>query len=154
MRIRTPAALAALALATAIALPVFALAQQGPRDGDRPALPASVSSLQDRVLSTTIAIDGDNDGFVTVEEIRAHREAQRAQRAQARLLRLDTDGDGKVSVAEFEAPRLARIAALDADGDGEVSREEMRAARHERGGRRGGERGGRHGGMPSRGGAE
>ncbi len=143
MRFRTPAAIAALALAAAIAVP--ALAQQGP-GGDRPALPASVSSLQDRVLATSLAIDGDNDGFVTVEEIRAHREAQRAQRAQARLLRLDADGDGRVSVAEFEAPRLARIAALDADGDGEVTREEMRAARHERGGRRGGGRGGRHGG--------
>lgn len=48
----------------------------------------------------------------------------------------DTDGDGAVSRAEFQAfhQQIAerRFTTLDADGDGQVTREEMRTARAER----------------------
>lgn len=41
---------------------------------------------------------------------------------------LDADGDGKVTVAEIEAHRLAAVVALDADGNGLISRDELIAA--------------------------
>lgn len=43
------------------------------------------------------------------------------------ISRLDTDGDGQISRAEFEAPRLARLKAMDPNGDGVVTLEEMKA---------------------------
>jgi Ca2+-binding EF-hand superfamily protein len=50
--------------------------------------------------------------------------------AQARPhhARGDADGDGRISQAEFVAPRLQRLTAADANRDGSVTREEMRAA--------------------------
>lgn len=50
--------------------------------------------------------------------------AQQADRPN----RADTDGDGRVSQAEFVQARTARIAGMDANGDGTVTREEMAAA--------------------------
>ncbi len=41
--------------------------------------------------------------------------------------RLDTDGDGKITVEEFSARHQALIEAADTDGDGAVSKEEMKA---------------------------
>lgn len=43
------------------------------------------------------------------------------------LQRLDTDGDGLVSLQEFQAAGEARFAQLDADGDGYVSKAEFDA---------------------------
>lgn len=45
------------------------------------------------------------------------------------LQRLDTDGDGLLSLQEFQAAGEARFASLDADGDGRVSAEEFAAGR-------------------------
>jgi Ca2+-binding EF-hand superfamily protein len=48
---------------------------------------------------------------------------------------VDTDGDGAISLAEFQAARAQvaaeRFALLDADGDGRLTREEMRKRRGE-----------------------
>jgi Ca2+-binding EF-hand superfamily protein len=52
--------------------------------------------------------------------------------------KLDTDGDGKVSLAEAKAnaPRLAEhFTQIDANGDGFITPEEMKAA-HERHGKK------------------
>lgn len=46
---------------------------------------------------------------------------------QARVQRADTDGDGRISQAEFVGRRIARLTAADADRDGTVTHEEMRA---------------------------
>lgn len=54
--------------------------------------------------------------------------AQRSpDRAQARALRADADGDQRLSRAEFVDARISRLAAADADQDGSVTREERRA---------------------------
>lgn len=43
--------------------------------------------------------------------------------------KLDTDGDGKVTKAEFEAFHAEKFTKMDADGDGVVTKEEAAAAR-------------------------
>ncbi|CAN5220101.1 hypothetical protein BH09PSE1_BH09PSE1_18070 [soil metagenome] len=47
--------------------------------------------------------------------------------APARHARLDTDGDRRISQAEFVQARTARLTALDADHDGSVAPDEVRA---------------------------
>ena len=41
--------------------------------------------------------------------------------------RMDTNGDGKVTLAEFKAARSTQLMRLDADGDGKVSKTEFQA---------------------------
>ncbi|QYU70887.1 EF-hand domain-containing protein [Leptolyngbya sp. 15MV] len=45
------------------------------------------------------------------------------------LRQADTNGDGAISRAEFEAAAAQRFARMDTNGDGTVSTEERRAAR-------------------------
>jgi hypothetical protein len=49
-------------------------------------------------------------------------------RSEAHIAKLDTDGDGAITRAEWEALRLARFDAADSNKDGVLSKEEMRAA--------------------------
>jgi Ca2+-binding EF-hand superfamily protein len=64
------------------------------------------------------------------------------------LKHLDTDGDGAISVQEFQAAGDQAFARLDADGDGRISAEEFAAARgwHGREHHKGAH--GKHGGKP------
>lgn len=72
-------------------------------------------------------LDADGDGQVTPEEA--------AEQLQAKLEEFDADGDGSLSIAEFEALHSAiirekmvdRFQHLDADGDGQITPEEMNA---------------------------
>jgi EF hand len=54
------------------------------------------------------------------------------------LFQSDTNRDGTLTRAEFNAGRTAEFARLDANHDGSVTREERRAGHMDRGGRRGG----------------
>ena len=56
----------------------------------------------------------------TPQQERPHRGAQ------------DTDGDGRISQAEFVSGRVSRLTTLDANRDGAVAREEMQAGREAR----------------------
>lgn len=104
-------------------------------------------------------LDADGDGRISAEEFAAgrrgparaaadqasgprdeHRAARMQQFREQRFASMDTDGDGYISRAEFDAPRAARFSALDANGDGVIDADEQ-AARH---GMRDGK--GRHGG--------
>ena len=83
-------------------------------------------------------IDANRDGQLSSDELRGYHEKMRAQHEQARAQRMaehwkkiDTDGDGKVSLAEAKAnaPRMAEhFSQLDANGDGFITPEEMKAA--------------------------
>lgn len=84
-------------------------------DGDQA---VSRAEIEAAAASRFAAIDADRDGQATVEEIRRYREQQRAERQQRRLARLDADGDGRISQAEFVARRLAQMERLDRNGDG------------------------------------
>ncbi len=53
---------------------------------------------------------------------------QSPERPHARALRADTDGDQRLSQAEFLARRLDRLTVADADRDGSVTAEELRTA--------------------------
>jgi Ca2+-binding EF-hand superfamily protein len=55
----------------------------------------------------------------------AQQPARPALERQAHAQRADTDGDGRISRAEFVARRVERLTAADADGDGTVTREEL-----------------------------
>jgi len=80
------------------------------------------------------AFDTDGDGVVTPEEMRAGRLSS--------VETYDADGNGTLSLDEFEAFHAARIQkltegrfqALDADGDGQVTAEEFAAPRFGRNG--------------------
>lgn len=78
------------------------------------------------------AADADNDGFLTQDERKAHREASRENRKDQRFAALDTNGDGLLSKDEIEArgdKRRARkserraemMAKFDTNLDGELS---------------------------------
>ncbi|HXZ47483.1 MAG TPA: EF-hand domain-containing protein [Usitatibacter sp.] len=72
-------------------------------------------------------IDANHDGQITREELRAYFKQARASRWK----KIDTDGDGRISLAEAQAnaPRLAqRFGQLDTNGDGFLTPEELRAA--------------------------
>lgn len=126
-RIRIVTAVAAIALSAAGA--VIAQTVDAAAPADDPQATRSVADLEQRVRERTAAADADRDGFITAQELQAQREAKHAEWAQRRLARLDADGDGKVSTAEYEAGHIEKVARLDADGDGNISREEMRGAR-------------------------
>lgn len=46
--------------------------------------------------------------------------------------KMDTDGNGTVSEAEFVNRTKARFAKIDADGNGEITKEELKAAHEAR----------------------
>ena len=73
--------------------------------------------------------DGDGDGSVTQEEIKAAREAKRAERADARFEEADTNSDGVLSEDEAVGRALLRFDEVDTDGDGTISEDERKAAR-------------------------
>lgn len=51
-----------------------------------------------------------------------------AQQAPARPMRADTDGDSRLSQAEFVGQRVQRLTAIDSNRDGSVSADERHAA--------------------------
>ena len=67
--------------------------------------------------------DMDNDGQISREElvfVRGMRGVP-AERANSAFDRLDSNGNGQLSVKEFDASRASAFAALDLDGGGSIS---------------------------------
>jgi Ca2+-binding EF-hand superfamily protein len=70
-------------------------------------------------------IDADKNGTITVEELVAHHEKMRQQHMAERLKAIDQNGDGNVSLEEYEAAHTWRMARLDRNGDGMIEPDEM-----------------------------
>ncbi|HUQ28607.1 MAG TPA: EF-hand domain-containing protein [Usitatibacter sp.] len=84
-----------------------------------------------RIAQRFDEIDANKDNQLSPDELRAFHAKMHAARGAERFKRLDTDGDGKVSLAEAKAhaPRLAEhFSKVDANGDGFITPEEMKAA--------------------------
>jgi len=81
-------------------------------------------------------LDANGDGSISKAEaetararFQEHRGERRDQRGDNRIDRLDSDHNGAVSLAEFNARDAERINRLDANHDGQVSPDEFDAAR-------------------------
>ena len=84
-------------------------------------------------------MDKNGDGFITADEM-----GGRGGRGPGGgMMSADTDQDGKISRAEFMAQSAERFIKLDTNGDGRISGDEMKAMmeRMREGGRMGGRRG-------------
>lgn len=93
----------------------------------------------DRVAKRFARMDADGNGAITLAEMRgaqakrAERVAERGGRGANRGIgRMDTNRDGAISRAEFQANALARFARLDADRNGAVTPSERSDARQNR----------------------
>lgn len=76
------------------------------------------------VLASALAL------MLATGAVHAQAPAEAPQAGEPRpapFLQLDTDKDGSISRAEWDAPRLAALKALDPDADGVVTLEEMKA---------------------------
>jgi hypothetical protein len=72
-------------------------------------------------------LDKDKNGSLSLQEFNSAIVAQTPKAdATGRLKRLDTNKDGKISIAESRAPAEAQFARLDANKDGILSVEEQR----------------------------
>jgi Ca2+-binding EF-hand superfamily protein len=82
------------------------------------------------------AIDANQDGFLTPEEMQAKRGEMRAKmrnHAKQKWQDADSNGDGQLSLDEAQAkmPRLAeRFMQLDGDKNGYLTPQEIRAGHH------------------------
>ncbi|WP_440997495.1 EF-hand domain-containing protein [Arhodomonas sp. SL1] len=85
-------------------------------------LPASVEDLRNRHAERFAAADANGDGQVDADEM---QEAMMRWRAERRVQRLDSDGDGLVSEQEFVYPMERRLMRMDRDGDGQIGPREM-----------------------------
>lgn len=72
-------------------------------------------------------LDTDRSGSLSAEELEQGKQAFRAARQQARFAREDANGDGFLAADETRMP-AQRFAQLDTDGDGRVSLAELQAA--------------------------
>jgi Ca2+-binding EF-hand superfamily protein len=91
-----------------------------------------IAEIEAHAAQNAAEIDSNRNGMIEASEVKAWHEAQRAKRAEARLLRMDANGDGKVSVDEFVAARTEPVSKRDANGDGVIQAEEMHKSGHGR----------------------
>lgn len=130
----------------AAAVPATALAQEAAKPAAEETKPVSRMELSTELNSDYADLDADKDGKVTGEEIKARllkkAEADLAVLKKARdesFTKLDANGDGSVSRAEFEEkaplPKIkdpaemvtARLTRFDTDKDGAITQDEFRA---------------------------
>lgn len=101
-------------------------------DKDGKVTEAEVAAFRTNMVA---GADADKDGLLSVEELTAHEvkmiEGVAAEHAARRIADQDANGDGKLSVEEMLAAPLptAIFDKMDADGDGAVSQAEFDEAR-------------------------
>lgn len=103
-------------------------------DGDGQITEAEVEALKAEKFAEA---DANGDGGLTMAEIEAYKEAERAKRIEARkqamFERRDTDGNGVISIDEFETRGTPMFDHVDANDDGVISVEEIEAMKEKRG---------------------
>jgi hypothetical protein len=73
-------------------------------------------------------VDGNHDGSVTAEEIKAMPAAQKQGATGANFVaHFDTDHDGKVTTAEYDAKRTSFFDKIDKNKDGMIEQSEFKA---------------------------
>jgi Ca2+-binding EF-hand superfamily protein len=119
---------AALAVAGLLAASAALAGQRAPSlekmdaDGDGA---VSQAEFEDRHAQLMQGLDANNDGAVTFEEAQEQRARHREELARRRFAKMDADGDGVVSVAEFTASHASRFERMDKNDDGAISGEEL-----------------------------
>ncbi|MCB1628139.1 MAG: EF-hand domain-containing protein [Xanthomonadales bacterium] len=99
-------------------------------DGDGQVTKAEADAFR---AARQAGLDANLDGVITYEEQRDHRQAMAEVRARERFARMDTDGDGQVSLAEFNQRKDQWFDRVDSNGDGIISADERKAAGKHRG---------------------
>lgn len=66
------------------------------------------ADVESKVKEHFAKIDADKDGTITKEEVKASREAMRAERSDRHFKAMDKDGDGSISRAEFDTAHTVR----------------------------------------------
>jgi hypothetical protein len=117
------AAIAALAAAGVSAQPAppTPAAPAAPVQG-----PITRAQMEAGVQQRFAQMDANHDGFVTADEMVGA--GGDTQRATTMMQRTDANHDGKLSLAELTASRLAAFDAADANHDGILTPEERAAA--------------------------
>lgn len=117
--------------------PAEAFIQQLDSDGDgKVSLEEALAPQKPRFTET----DSDGDGLISVEEagtafneqvpaemLEAMKERGMPDPGETFVKNLDQDGDGQVSLEEFEQPTIDSFNRMDADGDGFATKEEATA---------------------------
>lgn len=78
---------------------------------------------------TILALAAAGLSAAAIAQEPGYGQGPRGEGRQGMMQRVDTDGDGKITQAEFNAVHERHFAALDADGDGVITLEEFAAPR-------------------------
>ena len=87
------------------------------------------SNLSQQLLGRFRQLDTNKDGALNPQEFAAIAPPIRTAETPDQLLKtLDSNGDGRISNAEFRAPQVAKFNKVDANRDGIATPDEMRKA--------------------------
>lgn len=129
------AAVAALAVP---AMAQMAMQHDGPMGGRMMQGPITRAQAEAKAMADFARMDANHDGFVTADEIKASQEAMRTAHDGKMFDRIDTDHNGSISRAEFDAfhakmPGGDHMAMGGPDSDGaDVTRSETTDAQGNR----------------------
>jgi hypothetical protein len=87
------------------------------------------AAMAQQLLTRFKQLDTNKNGQLSPQEFAAAAPPIRTAETPDQMLKaLDSNGDGKVSNAEFRAPQVARFNKIDANRDGIATPDEMRKA--------------------------
>ena len=84
--------------------------------GMDPSKPTARADVESMVKAHFAKLDTNTDGFLVKEEVAAAHQAMKAERRDAHFKEMDSDGNGSISRAEFDARVAARPAGEPEDG--------------------------------------